>query len=90
MQYLHDRLEENANSQPMTVYCVLCPKFEFEGTAAEARAASEAHREREHPELLTRRKIVRKKRMFSQAMTEEREAEIEEERRKRMRAFGIS
>lgn len=90
MQYLNDQLEANANAQPLTVYCSLCPEWEFDGTTAEAQAEAAAHREREHPELLNRRKVVRKKRMFSQAMTQEREAEIEEERRKRMRALGLS
>jgi len=90
MQYLRDQLEETANAQPMTVYCALCPRWKAAGTAAEARAASETHRQQEHPELLSKRKIVRKRRTFSQAMTADRAAEIEEERRKRMRALGLA
>jgi len=89
-QYLQDQLEANANAQPMKVYCSLCPKWEVSGTVAETRAASEKHRAEEHPEIVNRRKVVRKRRMFSQAMTAEREAEIEEERRKRMRALGLA
>lgn len=89
-QFLRDQLEAMDNAQPMTVYCALCPEWRAEGTSAEARAAAEAHRAEEHPEIINKRKIVRKRRSFSQSMTEERQAEIEEERRKRMRALGIA
>jgi len=89
-QYLTEQLEAMDNAQQMIVYCVHCPEWKAEGTALEARAAAEAHRTEEHPELRNSRKIVRKRRSFSQSMTEEREAEIEEERRKRMRALGIA
>ena len=89
-QFLNDQLEKIDNAQPMTVYCALCPEWRAVGTASEARAAAEKHRAEEHPEILNKRKVVRKRRSFSQAMTEERQAEIEEERRKRMRALGIA
>jgi len=88
-QFLNQQLEKTADQQPMTVYCGLCPGWSAEGTAQEARAASEAHRVDKHPELVGKRTIVRKKRIFSQAMSADREAEIEEERRKRMRALGL-
>lgn len=90
MAYLYDQLQQTADSQPMTVYCALCPEWRAEGTAEATRAASVAHRAEHHPELTNKRRIVRKRRSFSQSMTEEREEQIEEERRKRMRALGIS
>lgn len=89
-QYLSEQLEATANSQPMTVYCNLCPEWKAEGTAEEAREASAAHRSALHPELANKKKVVRKRRAFSQALTVERKEEIEEERRKRMRALGIA
>jgi hypothetical protein len=88
MEFLLGSLQESANAQPMTVFCLHCPKWKATGTAQETRAASEAHRVEEHPELVGR-KVARKKRVFSQAMSAEREAQIEEERRQRMRALGI-
>lgn len=90
MAYMYDQLRASADSQPMKVYCALCPEFMAEGTAEETRAASAEHRSEAHPELTNKRRIVRKRRSFSQSMTEEREAEIEEERRKRMRALGMA
>ena len=89
MAYLHERLQQSADAQEMKVGCLLCPDWEATGTASEARAAAEEHRADEHPELVGR-KVVRKRRAFSHAMTAEREAQIEEERRQRMRALGIA
>jgi hypothetical protein len=90
MAYMHARLQASADNQPMTVGCLLCPDWPgHTGTAEEARAASEAHREERHPELVGR-KVVRKRRVFSHAMSAEREAQIDEERRQRMRMLGIS
>lgn len=89
MAYLHDRLQKSADSQPMTVGCLLCPGWEVTDTAVVARAKAEEHRASHHPELVGR-KVVRKKRAFSHAMTAEREAQIDEERRQRMRALGIA
>lgn len=87
--YLNERLQQSADAQQMTVGCLLCPDWEVTGSASDARAASEAHRQDKHPELVGR-KVVRKKRVFSHAMSAEREAQIEEERRQRMRALGIA
>jgi hypothetical protein len=90
-QYMKDRLQESADAQTMTVYCLLCPKWRATGTAAVTRAASEAHRTKNHPEIgTTKTKIVRRSRAFSTSMSAEREAEIEEERRQRMRTLGIA
>lgn len=86
--YMYAQLQAIDDAQPMTVYCVLCPKWKASGTAAVTRAASEAHRSKHHPELAGKR-ITVKKRSFSSAMTAEREALIEEERRQRMRALGL-
>lgn len=88
--FLKESLQRNADAQPMTVYCILCPKWSATGTAGETRIASINHRTENHPELLNPRRIVRHKRVFSQKMTAEREAEIEEDRRQRMRALGIA
>lgn len=89
MQYLRDRLQETADAQTMTVYCLMCPDWAATGTAGEARAASETHRKTAHPDLKPGKRTVRKSRVFSQKMTAEREAQIDEERRQRMRALGI-
>ena len=86
---LQDNLQANADAQPATSYCSLCPKWSATGTAKEAREAAEKHRREEHPELLARKKVVRRKRAFSQALSAEREAEIERERRQRMHELGI-
>lgn len=88
-QYMYDQLQKIDDRQPMTVYCIHCPEWTATGTAKDTRKASEAHRTKTHPELKNGKTIARKKRMFSQAMTAEREAQIEEERRQRMRALGI-
>jgi len=90
MQHLNEFLEKSANAAEMTVYCVFCPKWTATGTAAITRAASEAHRTKEHPELALKKKIVRKKRAFSTSLSKEREEQIEEERRQRMRSLGIT
>jgi hypothetical protein len=87
--FLSEYLQSDADAQPMTVYCSLCPKWEASGTAGETRAASQEHRAKKHPEL-ARKGVVRKRRQWSNAMTEEREAQIDEERRQRMRALGLS
>jgi len=89
MGYLYERLREVSDAAQMTVYCSLCPKWEATGTAAETRDKARKHRETRHPELATKTKIVRKKRSFSSSLTAEREAQIEEERRQRMRALGL-
>ena len=88
---MHERLQASANVQPMTVSCLLCPEWEGKKDvpAHEARAAAEAHRLEVHPERKTS-KVVRRRRSFSSSMTAEREAQIEEERRQRMRAMGIA
>lgn len=88
-QYMYEQLQKMDDAAAMTVYCLLCPKWKATGTAAVTRAASEAHRVKHHPELAGKSKVKVKKRMWSQAMTAEREAQIEEERRQRMRALGI-
>lgn len=88
-QEINERLQEIADAQPLTVYCRLCPEWEASGPALLARTQAELHRVNEHPELKTKKKITRRGRVWSQAMTEEREREIEEERRRRMRALGI-
>ena len=75
-QYLHEQLQAIEDAQPMTAYCLLCPEWE-------------AHRAEFHPERVSNKKIVRRGRVWSQAMTAEREREIEEERRQRMRTLGI-
>ena len=88
MAYLNERLQEVSDQQPMTVYCLHCPRWKATGAAAVVRAASEAHRAKKHPEISVSKK-VRSRRAFSSAMTAEREAQIDEERRQRMRALGI-
>lgn len=90
VEFLKAQLQETADEQPLVVYCALCPEFRAEGTAVEARAAAEAHRVKEHATLPKKPKVARKKRAFSTAMSKEREAEIDEERRQRMRALGLS
>lgn len=87
--YMHEKLQEVSDQQQMTVYCVLCPKWKVSAAAEVARAKAEEHRLEKHPELVSAKKIVRKRRSFSSAMTAEREEQIEEERRQRMRALGI-
>lgn len=87
--YMRERLQETADLQPMTVYCRFCPKWSETGTAEATRAIAEAHRAKEHPDIVHKKKVVRSARRFSTAMTAEREAQIEEERRQRMRALGI-
>lgn len=88
---MHERLQATSDEQEMTVSCLLCPEWKgVKAPAAEARAAAEAHRAELHPNMKGRSKIVRPRRSFSQAMTAEREAQIEEERRQRMRALGIA
>jgi hypothetical protein len=86
---MEERLQESADSQQMTAYCAFCPKWQADGTAGEARAAAEQHRKEEHPETF-KKHTVRRRRVFSQALTAEREAEIEEQRRQRMRSLGIA
>jgi hypothetical protein len=88
-QYMDDQLQKIEDAQEMTVYCALCPEWELTTTAKKARAASQTHRSTEHPELTNKKKVVRPKRAFSTAMTAEREAQIDEERRQRMRALGL-
>lgn len=87
--YMHEKLQAMSDAQKMTVYCTLCPEWEASGTAKQAREAAETHRVEEHPELVRKKRVVRKRRSFSSAMTAEREAQIDEERRQRMRALGI-
>ena len=87
--YMYDKLQTMSDAQQMIVYCALCPKWKASGTAKEARDKAENHRAEEHPELVSKKRVVRKRRSFSSAMTAEREAQIEEERRQRMRALGI-
>lgn len=88
---MHERLQASSDAQDMTVWCLLCPEWKgVKAPAAEARAAAEAHREEAHPELVGKKKVVRRRRSFSSSMTAEREAQIEEERRQRMRALGIA
>ena len=41
-------------------------------------------------DLVGKKRIVRRRRSFSASMTAERETQIEEERRQRMRALGIA
>ena len=90
-QYMHDRLQASADAQELTVSCLLCPKWEgVTGPAETARAAAEAHRVELHPDLVGKKRIVRRRRSFSASMTAERETQIEEERRQRMRALGIA
>ena len=90
-QFLNEWLQESADAQPMTAKCALCPEWEHSGPAVAARAAAEDHRKKEHPELVaTKRGVIRKKRVWSSTLTAEREAEIEEERRQRMRAMGLA
>jgi hypothetical protein len=86
---MYERLRAMSDAQQLTVYCALCPDFEVSGPSSEARAQAIAHRNKKHPELATKARIVKKRRSFSSAMTAEREAQIEEERRQRMRALGI-
>lgn len=89
MDILNDYLKDNADAQPTTVYCHFCPEWSVEGTAAETRTAAEQHRREHHPEVLSRTRLVRKRRAFSQTLTQERKDEIDEERRQRMRSLGI-
>lgn len=91
-RYMHDRLQASADVQPMTVTCLLCPEWKgmIDAPAEIARAAAEAHRVEKHPELVGKKKVVRRRRSFSSSMTAEREAQIEEERRQRMRTLGIA
>lgn len=90
MAYMYERLDAVSNAQQMTVYCTLCPKFKATGTAEETRALAEKHRQKVHPELVNKKRVVRKRRAFSTSMTAEREAQIDEERRQRMRSLGLS
>lgn len=87
--YMWDKLQKTADAQTMTVYCLRCPTWSVTGVAAVTRAAAIAHREKKHPETVNKERVKLKRRAFSKAMTEEREAEIDEERRQRMRALGI-
>lgn len=90
MQTLNENLQESADAQPMSVYCVFCPKWRATGTAAETRAAAEQHRRDEHPETFSKKqKLIRRRRVFSQALTADRQAEIDEERRQRARLLGL-
>lgn len=86
---LTERLQQSADQQPLIVRCQFCPDWTFVGTAEKSRTAQLKHREQQHPETLrTRRKQVTKK--FAQKnMSAEREAEIHEERRQRMRSLGL-
>jgi len=86
---MYERLQAMSDTQQLTVYCALCPDFEVSGPSREARAIAVAHRNKEHPELAAKTRIVKKRKSFSSAMTAEREAQIDEERRQRMRALGI-
>jgi hypothetical protein len=86
---MYARLQAMSDAQQMTVYCSLCPEFKVSGPSKKARAQAIAHRNKEHPELVAKARIVKKRRSFSSAMTAEREAQIDEERRQRMRALGI-
>lgn len=78
------------NRQEMTVSCRMCPEFRVTAPAVTAREAARKHRDDMHPELRDRKPVARKKRVFSQAMTKEREEQINEERRQRMRSLGIA
>lgn len=89
MDILNDYLQDNADAQPTIAYCHFCPEWSVEGTAAETRAAAKQHRQEHHPEVLTKPKIARKRRVFSQSLTQERKDEIDEERHQRMRSLGI-
>lgn len=90
-QTLNEYLQASADAQPMTVYCSFCPKWSATGTAVTVRAQAEQHRRDLHPETFTKKqKLVRRRRVFSQALTSERQAEIDEERRARMRSLGMS
>lgn len=91
MEYMREQLAKISDAQPMKVYCQLCPNRPVvgEGTAEQARLAAEQHRTAEHPDVADSKRVTRRRRgVFSQAMTAEREAQIEEERRQRMRALG--
>jgi hypothetical protein len=89
VQYLKDYLQRRDDAQLMTVSCLFCPQWELTAPSQEARAAAASHIAKEHPQVVSRKRIVRRSRVFSQSMTREREEQIEEERRQRMRALGI-
>ena len=87
--YLNQRLAESRDAQPMLGGCALCPEWQAEGTAKEVREAQARHRQERHPETF-RRKSKSRKSPYSRHMTAEREAEIEEDRKRRMRELGIN
>lgn len=86
--YLTERLRAIADAQKMTVYCAHCPEWEFEGTAEAARAASATHRREEHPGVVSITRRVTRRRI-SERLSDEQKAEVEEERRRRLRAQGL-
>ena len=45
------RFAEFLDAQPMLARCVLCPAWQFAGTAAECRDQARVHRETVHPEI---------------------------------------
>lgn len=90
-QFLNEWLQDSADAQEMTVYCSLCPGWKHSGPAVAARAAAEDHRIDKHPELIGKKsKVIRRRRVWSSTLTAEKEAEVEEERRQRMRAMGLA
>lgn len=89
LDLLRERLRENRDAQPLTARCALCPGWEASGTAAEARELALEHRRSIHPETIRPGRGHRVNKKFSRHLTAEREQEINEERRVRIRALGL-
>lgn len=87
---IEERLRKMEEANPMVIYCRFCPKWKAVGTVKVTREKAEAHRLEKHPDLKISKRNVRRARAFSTAMTAEREAVIDEERRQRMRALGLT
>jgi hypothetical protein len=91
MEFLREQLKGLDDRQPMTVYCLLCPKWKATGTAEETRVAAETHRLETHPEIRVEgKRLVKRRHKFSSSLTADRLAEVEEERRQRMRELGLA
>ena len=85
---------EWSRQQPAKGGCLFCPDFRPEGTCQEVQDACNEHRARVHPELSKKK---RKRRptysgilVFSQNLTEDERAEVDQNRARRLRLLGIS
>jgi hypothetical protein len=77
----------------MTGRCALCPDLEIEGMAKDVLPLLDAHRAKEHPEII--RKVRRPRQRgnpkiiaWRQSLTEEENEQIDRERKQRMFLLG--